>query len=404
MNKPVLLKDGILAAKGYQAVGVSAGIKVPGRKDFALLLSETTANAAALFTTSAVAAAPVRLGRERLAGGRIRAIAVNTGYANACTGATGMTDARAMSRMVSEALDIPDSEVLVSSTGVIGRTLPMDRIAEGVRLAVATLPNSDAEAAAQAIMTTDTVHKQAAVAFEVAGKTITIGAMCKGSGMIEPYMATMLAFLASDADIAPADLKSALQIATDKTFNRIVIDNDRSTNDTVVLLANGAAGAPTLTPSHPAWPLFQEALTMLCTELARQMVLDGEGATKFVAVNVSGARSDDDAHLAARAIARSMLVKTSWFGLDPNWGRVIAAAGYSGAEVVEEQTQIRYNGIHAFNRGEVADAPTRDRLKEVLRLPEFDLDVDLGLGDGRATIFTCDLSDDYITINAKYTT
>ncbi len=404
MNDLVKIAGGVTAPCGYRAAGVEAHVKYANRKDFALIVSDQPASAAGLFTTNAVAAAPVRLGRERLAGGRLRAIAVNTGFANACTGETGMQNAREMSRMVADALDIPDGEVLVASTGVIGMNLPMDRIAAGIALAKDALARDGGTDAAAAIMTTDTVPKQGAVGLDIDGVPVKMGGMCKGAGMIEPYLATMLAFITTDATVAPAHLKLALREAVDVSFNRVVIDNDRSTNDTVVLMANGAAGAPELSPAHPDWPRFTAALTTLCTDLARQMVMDGEGVSKFVTLRITGARSDDDAQLAGRAIARSMLVKTSWYGLDPNWGRVIAAVGYSGAAVAEEQVRIRYGDVTAFDRGRVADAATRAALKAVMRARAFEVSVDLGLGAGACTLFTCDLTREYVNINADYTT
>lgn len=398
------IEGGVTAARGFRAAGVAAGIRRAGRKDFALLLAERPACAAAMFTTSAMAAAPVRLGRERVAGGRLRAVAVNTGYANACTGQAGMDDARAMSRLVAATLGIAEEEVLVSSTGIIGMRVPMEAIARGARLAAAALsPEGGADAAA-AIMTTDTVPKQAAVAFEADGRRIAIGGMAKGSGMIEPRMATMLAFVATDAAVAPADLDAALRPAVEDSFNRVVVDNDRSTNDTVLLLANGAADAPPLSPAHPAWPAFTGALRDLCRDLARQIVMDGEGATKLVTLRVTGARDDNDAQLAARAIARSMLVKTSWHGLDPNWGRIMAAVGYSGAAAEEEKTRISYGDVAAFDRGRVADVAARERLRDVMRRREFEVAVDLGLGSGACVLLTCDLSGEYVRINAEYTT
>ena len=404
MNDLQQTDGGVAAALGIRAAGVAAHIKYADRRDFALIVSDRPAQAAGLFTTNAVAAAPVRLGRERLAGGRLRAIAVNTGFANACTGETGMENARAMSRLVSRALGIPDEETLVCSTGVIGMHLPMDRIAAGVELARAALGRSSGTEAATAIMTTDTLPKQHAVRFLVDGHAVTVGGMCKGAGMIEPYLATMLAFITTDAAVASGDLRDALRAAVEVSFNRVIIDNDRSTNDTAVVMANGASAAPALSPAHPAWPRFTAALTTVCTELARQMVMDGEGVTKFITLRVTGARSPDDAQLAGRAIARSMLVKTSWYGLDPNWGRVIAAVGYSGAAVEEARVRIRYGEILAFDRGRVADAATRAALKEVMRNRTFEVGVDLGLGDGACTLFTCDLTRDYVNINADYTT
>ena len=398
------ITGGVTAARGFRASGVAAGIKYAERKDFALLVSDLPAQAAAMFTTNAVAAAPVLLGRERIGAGRIRAVAINSGCANACTGARGLEDAREMSRAVSEALALPDAQVLVCSTGVIGVNLPMARIVAGAAKAAAALTATGGEDAAQAIMTTDTVDKQAAVKLMVDGIAVTIGGMCKGAGMIEPYMATMLAFMTTDAAVSAADLDAALRQAVEVSFNRVVIDGDRSTNDTVVLLANGASGAAPLSPAHPAWNEFAAALTHVCTSLAHQMVMDGEGATKFVTVHVRGARSDADAQKAARAIAKSALVKTSWFGNDPNWGRVIAAAGYSGAVVDDQLARIHYGAACAYDRGVVADEPALRALQAVMRQRAFEVTVDLGLGSGSDTIFTCDLSIDYVKINAEYTT
>ncbi len=395
---------GITAAKGYRAAGVAAGIKYPDRRDVAILISDQPAAAAAMFTTNAVAAAPVRLGRERLSDGRLSAVAVNTGYANACTGERGMRDARSMARMAARYLELPENEILVCSTGVIGQPLPMDRIDKGLRLAAEKLSPDGAADAAEAILTTDTVPKQAAVTFQADGVPITLGGMCKGAGMIEPHMATMLAFIACDATIAAQHLDRALREAVNVSFNRIAIDNDRSTNDTVLALANGAAQGPEIAPGKPCWSDFVSALTALCQDLARQIVMDGEGVSKFVTVKILGAVNDAEAQLAARAISRSMLVKTSWFGLDPNWGRVIAAVGYSGATVREEQTVIAYDGIRAFDRGTPATGETLVRLKDAMRSREFEVLVDLGLGSGKCVIWTCDLTREYVNINADYTT
>ena len=396
---------GVTFPRGYRAAGVAASVKYLNRKDFALLSSDTPATVAGVFTTNAMAAAPVRYDRAVVARGRLSAIAVNTGFANACTGKTGEENVAKTARLVAEALSIPFEDVAVCSTGVIGTNLPMDRIAEGVRLAAAALSSSveAADDAAHAIMTTDTVPKQASIAFEVGGREVRIGGMAKGAGMIEPYMATMLAFVTSDAEVSHDDLQAVVKEAADMSFNRIVIDNDRSTNDSLFLVANGASGVR-LAPGLPGWDDFREAVKALCLCLAKQQVMDGEGVSKFVTLNVTGAKSAADAQTVARAIARSMLVKTSWYGTDPNWGRVICAAGYSGAAVEEGRTTISYDGVPAFRRGEVADAKTLAELKAAMEKRSFTVDVDLGLGDAACTLYTSDLTHQYVTINADYTT
>jgi glutamate N-acetyltransferase/amino-acid N-acetyltransferase len=395
---------GVTAARGFRAAGVEAAIKYPNRKDFALLVSDTPASVAAVFTTNRVAAAPVQLDRERVAAGQTRAVAINSGCANACTGEQGMADAREMAAAVAGALGIDERLVLVCSTGVIGVTLPMARIRAGASLAAAALSPTGGDDAAHAILTTDTVDKQVAVRLEIDGCDVTVGGMCKGSGMIEPMMATLLGFVTTDAAIGARALDAALRQAVEVSFNRVVVDGDRSTNDTLIALANGAAGNRALDPAHPRWDAFVAALTHVCTELAKKLVLDGEGATKFVTVRVTGARSDGDAQKAARAVSKSALVKTAWFGNDPNWGRVIAAVGYSGADVDDQQAQIYYGDVCAYDRGRVADAARLKELQAVMRHPAFDVTVNLNLGTGADTIYTCDFSYDYVKINADYTT
>ncbi|MGI6495578.1 MAG: bifunctional glutamate N-acetyltransferase/amino-acid acetyltransferase ArgJ [Kiritimatiellia bacterium] len=407
LNEPFFeaTAGGVTSPLGFRAAGVEAAIKYAGRKDYALLVSDEPANAAAVFTTNQVAAAPVLLDRERIAAGhRIQAVAVNSGCANACTGPQGLVAARAMAKAAADALGIDEKRVLVCSTGVIGAPLPVERVEAGAKAAAAALSRDGGDDAARAIMTTDTVPKHAAVRMEIGGRTVTLGGMCKGSGMIDPHMATMLAFLATDAAVARDALDAALREAVDASFNRVVVDGDRSTNDTAILLANGASGAPEIDASHPDFPSFKAALRALCRELAKKMAMDGEGATKFVTVTVRGARNERDARLAARAIARSPLAKTSWFGCDPNWGRVIAAAGYSGAEVDDRLARISYGGIAAYDRGVLADKATLARLRQAMSGRAFDVLVDLGLGDGEDTVLTCDFSCDYVNINADYTT
>ncbi len=398
------IEGGVTFPRGFRASGVEAHVKYPNRKDFALLVSDSPAACAGVFTTNAIAAAPVRLDRERVKGGVLRAVAVNTGIANACTGATGEANALRMSELTAEALGLPVEEVAVCSTGVIGVNLPMDRIAEGVRLAAAALSPDAWADAARAIMTTDTVSKSAAYAIDIDGVQVRFGGMSKGAGMIEPYMATMLGFVTTDAAVSATDLDEAVREAANASFNRIVIDNDRSTNDTLLLLANGQSGVK-IDRNSPHWAEFKAAVTAVCTDLAKQMVMDGEGVSKFVTLHVTGAVDDAEAQQVARSIARSMLVKTSWYGTDPNWGRVIAAAGYSGARVEEPKVRIAYGGIVAFDRGTVvADTDSLAAMKKAMTARSFTVDVDLGLGNGTCTIYTSDLTHQYVTINADYTT
>lgn len=396
---------GVAFPLGFRASGVEAHVKYANRKDFALIVADSPATCAGIFTTNAIAAAPVRLCRERIREGVVRAVAVNTGFANACTGAKGEADAAETARMVAETLSVPEEQVAVCSTGVIGVTLPMNRIADGVRAAASMLSRDGSADAARAIMTTDTVPKMAAYVLTLPdGRKVRLGAMAKGAGMIEPYMATMLGFVTTDAAVPAADLDKAVREAASVSFNRIVIDNDRSTNDTLLLLASGASGV-SIDSSSPFWGDFVEAVKTICLDLARQMVMDGEGVSKFVTLSVTGAADDAEAERAARSIARSMLVKTSWYGLDPNWGRVICAAGYSGARVEEAKVRIAYGDVVAFDRGRViADEASLKAMKDVMSAREFAVSVDLGLGSGSCTIYTSDLTHKYVSINAEYTT
>ena len=328
---------GVCAARGFKAAGVPARIKYEGRNDVALVVADAPCAAAAVFTTNAVAAAPVVYDRAVVKGGRVQAILANSGCANACTGEAGYRDAELSALATAGELGVDPRHVLVASTGVIGRRLPMDRLLAGMKDAAAKLARSEAAGldAEKAVMTTDTKPKQAAVQTRIGGKTVTVGGMCKGSGMIEPNMATMLGFITTDAAVSPAMLRRALKLAIAVSFNHVVVDGDESTNDSVFLLASGAAGNAVVDKAGADFDAFVEALTAVGVALAKQMAADGEGATKFVEVRVKGAKTQKDADRAARAIAKSPLAKTSWFGKDPNWGRVLAAAGYSGAKVVD---------------------------------------------------------------------
>ena len=369
----------------------------------ALIYSTTPAAAAAVFTTNRVQAAPVKLDRAHLAAGCGRAIIVNSGNANACTGARGEQDALAMAKLTAELLGIPASTVFVCSTGAIGRTLPMDLIAAGIRQAAGQLSAAGGADAARAIMTTDTRRKQIALRLEIDGRPVTIGGMAKGSGMIAPNMATMLAFITTDAAVEQPALQSALRDAVNRSFNRITVDGDQSTNDTALCLANGAAGNTALRPGRPGWALFQRALRDLTLQLALMIVRDGEGATKLVTVRARNAPGRRAAGRVARAIAQSLLVKTSWFGADPNWGRVICAAGYAGAAIRPELIDIAYDGQLAVRGGQSAGL-AEEALRAVIARPEFTLEVDLHQGRSSATIYTCDCSDKYVAINAAYMT
>ncbi len=406
MRKVRETKGGVCSAKGFRAAGVGAGIKYEGRNDVALLVADAPCVAAAVFTTNKVAAAPVILDREIVAGGKIQAILANSGCANACTGEEGLKDARLSALVTAGELKIDPKYVLVASTGVIGRRLPMDKLLAGMKAAKAALGSTLAHglAAEKAIMTTDTRPKEACATVTIGGKKVTVGGMAKGSGMIEPNMATMLGFVTTDAAITRPMLKRALLLALNKSFNRVVVDGDESTNDSLFLLASGAAGNAPITRAGEDFDLFLAALETVCVSLARQMATDGEGATKFVTVTVKGAKTAKDAERAARAVAKSPLAKTSWFGKDPNWGRVLAAVGYSGAEVADTKAEVFYDNVWAFRRGEIADEKQLKKLEAVMKKDAFTVTVDLHLGAHESSIYTCDFSLDYVHINADYTT
>ena len=404
--KIVEKKGGVTSAAGFRAAGVPAEIKYRGRNDVALIVADEPCAAAAVFTTNKVAAAPVVYDRAVVKGGTVQAILANSGCANACTGEAGLRDAELSALATAGELGIDPKHVLVASTGVIGRRLPMDRLLAGMKAAKAALGRTDAHglAAEKAVMTTDTKPKQACVTVTIGGKKVTVGGMSKGSGMIEPNMATMLGFVTTDAAISPAMLRRALGLAIAKSFNRLVVDGDESTNDSVFLLASGKAGNAKIVRAGADFDAFRAALEAVCVSLARQMAKDGEGATKFVTVTVRGAHTEREAERAARAVAKSPLSKTSWFGRDPNWGRVLAAVGYSGAEVVDMKAEVFYDDVWAVRRGEIADERQLARLEKVLKKDEFEVVVDLHLGKAAASVYTCDFSLDYVHINADYTT
>lgn len=406
MSEIKVVPGGVVSAKGFSAAGAAGAIKYEGRDDVALIVADSPCEAAAVFTTNKVAAAPVLYDRKVVKGGVVQAILANSGCANACTGESGLADANLSALVTAGELGINPKHVLVASTGVIGRRLPMERLLEGMRKAKAALGRTQEHAlsAAKAIMTTDTRPKQACVTAKIGSKKITVGGMAKGSGMIEPNMATMLGFITTDCAISSSMLRRALKIAIAKSFNRLVVDGDESTNDSVFLLASGKALNEKITRGGEDFEVFRKALEAVCISLARQMAADGEGATKFVTVTVKGAKSEKDAARAARAVAKSPLAKTSWFGKDPNWGRVLAAVGYSGAYVDDMKTEVFYDGVWAFRRGETADEKQLAKLAKVLEKDAFEVVVDLHLGKGESSVYTCDFSVEYVHINADYTT
>jgi glutamate N-acetyltransferase/amino-acid N-acetyltransferase len=398
---------GVATAKGFRAAGISAGIKATKKLDLALVVSETPATAAAMFTQNKVQAAPVLVCKDHIqkSGGVVRAIVVNSGCANACTGDLGMADAHTMAAETARLVGCPVEQVLVASTGVIGVNLPMDRVRSGIPQAFAALSDSQGPQAAQAIMTTDPFPKESCTTIMIGGKTVTIGGMAKGSGMIGPDMAalphaTMLAFLTTDAAVPQPLLSRALAEVVEDTFNAITVDGDTSTNDTVILLANGASGA---TIGDADYAAFAKALRSVCLELALGIVRGGEGATKLVTVTVSGAASGDEARRTAKAIANSLLVKTAIHGGDPNWGRLIAVAGRAGVAFNPSRAKVTIGPTVLFDNGRPHDERASEAA-EYLTRKELAISVDLGAGSAVSTVYTCDLSAEYVRINAEYRT
>lgn len=398
------IDGGITAPQGFVAAGVKAGIKKSGKEDVALIVSQVPAAAAAVFTQNKMAAAPVLISRENAAKGKLRAIVVNSGCANACTGEQGLVDARLMVAAAANLLGIAEDEVLVSSTGVIGVTLPMDKVLPGIEAAAAGLSVNGHEQALHAIMTTDTFPKVCAYELTVGDATVKIGGVAKGAGMIHPNMATMLSYITTDTAITAPVLQQALNTAVNKSFNMITIDGDTSTNDTLAVLANGLAKNSLIdNVSHPDYAVFCEALTSVLIELAKLVVRDGEGATKFLEVNVRGAVSQEDAKIAAMAVAKSPLVKTAFFGEDPNWGRILCAVGYSGAQADPAKTSLRIGGISVVSAG-LGVKLDLEALRTAMSASDIIVEIELGIGDYAATVWTCDFSYDYVKINAEYHT
>ena len=399
------LEDGtITSPRGFHAGGVYAGIKTyaEDKLDLGVVRSETPCNVAGTFTTNKLRSPSVVLDEQRVATGRAQAIVCNSGVANACVGEQGMKDAIEMAALVAGRFDLDPELVLPMSTGVVGVELPMGLIRDGMR--GIELRADGGHAMARAIQTTDTRSKQGAVTFSAGGSDYTIGGIAKGSGMVHPNMATMLSFLATDAPVESAFLRESLKKAVDKSFNMITIDGDTSTNDSVILLANGMAGGDEIGPqSGPAAEAFMDALNEVCTYLAKEIVRDGEGVSKLIEVAVDGALTEADASMAARAVTSSSLVKSAIHGADPNWGRIIVALGYSGAEVIEERIALHINGVCIMDQGRPVPF-LRDAVSASMKGSETTIRLSLNMGDATATAWGCNLSEEYVTFNSAYTT
>ncbi len=383
---------------------MAAGIKPSGKKDLALIYSPTPARVAAVFTANQVKGAPVLVSMEHARGGQAQAIVASAGCSNVCTGERGIRDAREMTKLVGELLRIPATHVLVASTGVIGVPLPMDKIRAALPRLVKSLSPQGGRAAAEAILTTDTRPKEAALRLEVNGRPVTVGGIAKGVGMIEPHLATMFCFVATDAGVGRGALAGVVRRAVDRSFNRITVDGDQSTSDTVAVLANGLAENAPLEAGGRGLRQLAAGLEALMTKLARMLVADGEGATKLVSITVRGAASRRDALLAARSVANSPLVKTAIYGQDPNWGRIMMALGKSAARVDQEKVSIAFDDEPVAARGMLKEGVRLERVREIMGGQEYDIAIDLGLGRGEERVWTCDLSEEYVRINGKYTT
>ncbi len=397
---------GVTAAAGFVAGGLHAGLKkCPDKKDLAIIHSLAPAVVGAVFTQNKFAAAPVNWCRQVVAGGRAQAVVVNSGNANACTGAEGAANAAEMAAVCGKALQAPPEQVLVCSTGVIGVQLPMPLLREGIATCAAQLSTQGGQAAAEAIMTTDLYCKETAVSYQYQGKTVTVGGIAKGSGMIHPNMATMLCFITTDLQIEAAALQQAVKEAADASFNMVTVDGDTSTNDSMLVLANGQAGNETVQADGAGYAEFVQVLTLVAARLARLMAYDGEGATKLLECQVCGAPSLQDARLAAKAVVGSSLVKAAFYGEDANWGRIACAAGYSGAQFDTAKVNLRLQSaageieLMRAGSGLVFD---EEAAKQVLQEREIFIKLDLGSGEYQATSWGCDLSHEYVNINADY--
>lgn len=396
-----LISGGVCAPKGFKASALQVPIRKL-KKDFALIYSEVPAAVAAVFTRNRAAAAPIEVCKAQLKrSATCSAIIINSGNANACTGEKGLQDAWTIVREVATALRVPESQVMIASTGVIGQPLPIEKMLSAIPRLSLLLSEEGASDVAEAIMTTDLVKKEIAIEIELGGKEVRIGAVTKGAGMIAPNMATMLAFVTTDVAISQSLLQQALSITNQKSFNRISVDGDESTNDTVILLANGRAGNAPITENNHEYKQFERALEFVLTELAKMIVRDGEGATKFVEITVSGAQSEHDAEVMARTIANSNLVKTALHGEDANWGRILAALGYSRIEFLPEKVEIRFGNMPVLNQN-FEIVLDEAKAKAELSKRDISVNINLNLGEASATFWTCDFSEKYVQINGSY--
>ena len=393
-----------LSVKGFRFAQVSAGLKKSGKPDLALITSDRPADCAAVFTRNKVVAAPVVLSRAVAENGRCQAVLVNSGNANACTGDRGLADARRCSELVAEKMSIAADMVVVASTGVIGVPLPMEKLERAIPGLPALLDAHGVSEVAKAMMTTDSFPKVAVRDVTAAGGDFRILGVAKGAGMIHPDMATMLAFVLTDAAVAPRFLQQALHRCVERSFNSITVDGDTSTNDMVLVMANGASGIDVIEAETPSAQAFEQSLAEVLVDLAKMIVRDGEGATKLVEIEVCGARDEAQARLAARSVATSSLVKTAFFGEDPNWGRIVAAVGYSGAEIEQEKVRLLFEDVEVFRYGITTRLEAEKIAAQILKRPEFRVTVDRGLGDGDSRYYTSDLTHDYVRINADYRT
>jgi len=396
-------KAGVTFPKGFKAAGVKAGIKKSGNLDLALIYTEKEAAVAGVFTKNAVAAAPVLVDKEHIKSGKAHAIVANAGCANACTGEVGLKNAQDMAKLAAAELGCDPYDVLVGSTGIIGVNLPMDKMAAGIKAAADQLSEEGSVNAGNAIITTDTYSKACSFAVQIGGKEVRFGAIAKGSGMIQPNMATMLCYISTDANIGAPLLQKALSDIVEVSFNMISVDGDMSTNDTVLVLANGEAGNEEIKEGTEDYRIFYDSLKTICQEMSKRIAADGEGATKFLTINVHGTKSFEDAKTVAMSIAKSPLVKTAFFGEDPNWGRVICAVGYAGVPMVPEKTVIKFGDITVYANGLGADFDMEE-LSKVMAEHDIAINVEMGMGDAAATVWSCDFSYEYVKINGEYHT
>jgi glutamate N-acetyltransferase/amino-acid N-acetyltransferase len=388
--------------RGFLFSGISAGIKKDGKRDLGLIYSQVPAQVAGLFTTNAVKAAPVQLGMKRIKRGLCQAVIINSGNANACTGSQGLEDAKRTSSWVAKGLGTEERLIIPSSTGVIGIPLPMEKIEEGIPRLINALSPDGWMKTVEAIMTTDTFPKIEMVNCRIKGKSVRICGMVKGAGMIRPNLATMLSFLVTDANINAPLLQQILDEVAEFSYNRITIDGETSTNDTVLLLANGKSGHPPINKMDRDGALFQLRLLEVCQNLAKSVVRDGEGATKFVEIRVKGARNREDAKRAAYAIAHSPLVKTAFFGMDANWGRILCAIGHSGVQIDQNRIDVFFDRMPIVKNGMGVGGQLEGKAAEVIKNKSFKVIVNLHQGKGECSVFTTDLSLDYVKINASY--